>query len=610
MLQLFERAILPPAHVERFVLEQAPDVFMASPLVAVGSVQADYLRAAKRLGIRTVYPVLSWDNLTTKGLVRDVPDLTLVWNEGMADEARSLHGIPTGRIRVVGSTAWDHWFDWAVRRSRDEFCHEVGLPADRPFVLYVGSSWWVVADEVDFVRRWVAALRGHGGLLADIGVLVRPHPQRDSSEWGTADLGGEALAVWPRFGEEPVGDGPRQNYFESIYHSAAVFGISTSAQIEAAIVGRPVHTLITDEFRGTQVGTAHFKHLEDERSSMLVIARSFEEHAELLERSLRGELPDRNDDFVRMFVRPHGLDVPATPLYVEAIEELAAAPAPEPDGGPLLAPILRFAMLPLRRLAVRDVERRRASKPESPERELKTAIRRLSRAPRPVVAGPWAGDETGELLYWIPFLHWAENATFGLADRLCIIAPLEDRAWYAGFRARLVTPEEAAALDGEPLPADPIVALRPQLSAQTPAARLQRRLLDFVPLAAPGAAGGPADRLRRSCLCRRRSCVHGRHAGRARPRYREAAVAVIAAARCLAGDWGPSALVASLTGVPAVVVGEVPTDGLRLATSFLSRPPFAPIEVATEEEAAAAVARLSALYSSRSASGVAATAVS
>ena len=105
--------------------------------------------------------------------------------------------------------------------------------------------------------------------------------------------------MWPRFGEEPVGDSPRQNYFESIYHSAAVFGISTSAQIEAAIVGRPVHTLITDEFRGTQVGTAHFKHLEDEQSSMLVIARSFEEHAELLERSLRGELPDHNDDFVR-----------------------------------------------------------------------------------------------------------------------------------------------------------------------------------------------------------------------------------------------------------------------------------------------------------------------
>ena len=94
------------------------------------------------------------------------------------------------------------------------------------------------------------------------------------------------------------------------------------------------------------------------------------------------------------------------------------------------------------------------------------------------------------------------------------------------------------------------------------------------------------------------------------PEDREAAVAVIAAARCLAGNWGPSALVASLTGVPAVVVGDVPTDGLRLATSFLSRPPFAPIEVATEEEAAGAVARLSALYSSRSASGVAATAVS
>ena len=36
---------------------------MVTPLVGLGSAQADYLRAAKRLGILTAYPVLSWDNL-------------------------------------------------------------------------------------------------------------------------------------------------------------------------------------------------------------------------------------------------------------------------------------------------------------------------------------------------------------------------------------------------------------------------------------------------------------------------------------------------------------------------------------------------------------------
>ena len=193
-----------------------------------------------------------------------------------------------------------------------------------------------------------------------------------------------------------------------------------------------MHTLITDEFRGTQVGTAHFKHLEDERSSMLVIARSFEEHAELLERSLRGELPDRNDGFVRMFVRPHGLDVPATPLYVEAIEELAAAPAPEPDGGPLLAPMT----------AVRDATpppARRSRRRAAPGVEARvTGARAESRYPAAVAGSP-AGRgrpmgrrRDGRAPVLDPVPRPGGEVTLGLAHRLCIIAPLEARAWYAG----------------------------------------------------------------------------------------------------------------------------------------------------------------------------------
>ena len=40
-------------------------------------------------------------------------------------------------------------------------------------------------------------------------------------------------------------------------------GINTTAQIEGAIVGRPVHTVLADDFRFTQEGTLHFHYLED-----------------------------------------------------------------------------------------------------------------------------------------------------------------------------------------------------------------------------------------------------------------------------------------------------------------------------------------------------------
>src|SRR5207245_679826 len=126
-------------------------------------------------------------------------------------------------------------------------------------------------------------------------------------------------AVWPRLPEQILDDAARQNFFESIYYADAVFGINTSAQIESAIVGRPVHALLADEYRDTQQGTLHFHYLKDDDFGHLYVARTLEEHAALLEASLRRDSDDgRTERFVRRFARPLGLDVPATPLFVEA----------------------------------------------------------------------------------------------------------------------------------------------------------------------------------------------------------------------------------------------------------------------------------------------------
>ena len=105
------------------------------------------------------------------------------------------------------------------------------------------------------------------------------------------------------------------NYFDSIYHAAAVVGINTSAQIESAIVGRPVHTVLAEEYRDTQQGTLHFHYLQAEEFGHLHVGRTMDEHLDQLEESLRGrDDRERNERFLRRFVRPFGLDVPATPL--------------------------------------------------------------------------------------------------------------------------------------------------------------------------------------------------------------------------------------------------------------------------------------------------------
>ena len=321
------RAIPTDPAIDAFLREHAPDVVAVTPLIEPGAPQSEYLRSAGRLGIRTAYCVASWDNLTNKGLVHGPVDLVLVWNEAMKREAVEMHGVPSDRVVVSGAAAFDHWFDWQPSRTREAFCAEVGLPAAQPYLLYLCSSKFVGPGEARFVRQWLATLRGAGGRRRDAGVLIRPHPQ-NADQWRDVDLRAcGPTIVWPA-GEAPVDARTRNDYFDSMYHAAAVIGLNTTAAIEAAIVGRPVYTVLAEDYRDTQEGTLHFRHLRDAGGGVLHVAGSMDEHMAQLEAALAATAaPDpRLRPFVRAFIRPHGLDVPATPRVVEALERLAVRP--------------------------------------------------------------------------------------------------------------------------------------------------------------------------------------------------------------------------------------------------------------------------------------------
>jgi hypothetical protein len=149
------------------------------------------------------------------------------------------------------------------------------------------------------------------------------------------------------YGSLPLDERSKEDYFESLHYGAAVVGLNTSAFLEGAIVGRPVHTIVDPEFRERQEGTLHFHYLLSVGGGVLRLARSFDEHRAQLSASLReGEEPDRNASFVREFIRPFGLERSATDILVEAVEDLGATPAPAPDRAPAWAPAARAAMLP------------------------------------------------------------------------------------------------------------------------------------------------------------------------------------------------------------------------------------------------------------------------
>ena len=327
-LRAMNAAIATDPVLDDYLRQMAPDVLALTPLVEPGSPQAEYLRSARSLGIRTAYCVASWDNLTNKGLVHGAVDLVTVWNEAMKQEAVDMHRVPAERVAVTGAAPFDHWFAWQPSGSRGDFCARVGLPADRPFVLYVCSSKFVAPREVPFVREWIGHLRATGSPLRHAGVLVRPHPQ-NAEQWQGVDLSGLGpVVVWPSGGAAPVDESTRRDYFDSMYFSGAVVGVNTTAEIECAIVGRPVHALRVPEFQGTQDGTLHFRYLRDAGGGVVRMADDAASHLRQLETSLQDPADGerRGRAFVEAFVRPYGRDVPAAPRVVDALEQLAARP--------------------------------------------------------------------------------------------------------------------------------------------------------------------------------------------------------------------------------------------------------------------------------------------
>jgi len=347
-LRLAEHALPTNPEIERFLAARAPDVVLFTPYLGLRSIQPEFLRAAQALGLRTAICVKSWDNLTSKSLVRPIPDRLFVWNEVQRREAAALHGIPAERVAVTGAQCFDDWFAWPAR-PRAEFCAKVGLDPERPYVLYACCSPWTGQPEVEFIRRWIAALRARSGVLADVGILVRPHPKRPDPVL-QAELGAlPGVVVFPREAHAPTDAGSKADYFDSIYHSAAVVGLNTSAMIEAAIVGRPVLTVLDPAYERVQQGTLHFRYLLEVGGGLLRVSRSLEEHAGRLEAAVEGrdEGAARAAEFVAEFVRPRGLDVAATPVFVDEIERLAGSSAPRPYRTPAPLRPLRALLAPL-----------------------------------------------------------------------------------------------------------------------------------------------------------------------------------------------------------------------------------------------------------------------
>ena len=94
------------------------------------------LHEAKKKNIKNMAMVRSWDNLTSKGLIRVIPEKLLVWNEIVKNEAKKYHFIKDSLISIVGIVHYDSYKN-LEQKSREEFIKDIGGDVTKKIALVV-----------------------------------------------------------------------------------------------------------------------------------------------------------------------------------------------------------------------------------------------------------------------------------------------------------------------------------------------------------------------------------------------------------------------------------------------------------------------------------------
>lgn len=204
---------------------------------------ADLMTEAKKRGIDTVGMVRSWDNMTSKGLLRILPDRFVVHNEIIKSELARFNGVEPASVTPVGIPHYDRYVR-PTHTERAAFLADFGLDPKKKTVLYAPVGDRYVRDNgLDLLV--IQTLR-----TLDCNVLVRLPPTDSVTGAKTSAEAGHVAVyetgVRPWSGE--IGGGAKTNeigeadealLIDSLTFADVVVTGQSTIVIDAAAFDRP-----------------------------------------------------------------------------------------------------------------------------------------------------------------------------------------------------------------------------------------------------------------------------------------------------------------------------------------------------------------------------------
>lgn len=230
--------------VQRQLRRLRPDaLFCLTPFIPDEELTA---RVCAMQGMPTCTSILSFDNLTTRSWIPVLFDSYLLWNRHNA--AQLLRGYPeaaTRDVTLVGTPQFDFYWDPRYLWSEDEWRRALGLPPDRPVLLFGGGYFSCAPHEPQFLRHLDEAITQHE-LPGDPLILFRRHPVDPIGRWEPILRTARNVIhddPWEFrsqiLGHTNVGHQDIAKLASTLQHTIAHINVASTMTLDGAILDRP-----------------------------------------------------------------------------------------------------------------------------------------------------------------------------------------------------------------------------------------------------------------------------------------------------------------------------------------------------------------------------------
>lgn len=248
-----------------------PDVVFLAHLF--GDTEIAILREAKKRNIKSVGFINSWDKLTSRCILRILPDWLIVPNEITKKEAIKYHDVKNETIFISGPPQFD-LYKKILFTPREEFCKNLNIDPLKKIILFCPIGRTFSAADWNIVEI-LNRLFESGHLGSGVHVIVR-FPPNDTVEIRDNINKGRFSFVVPgvRFSSERGVDwdmnfNDLQSLADNIYHSSLAICFFSTMSIDASILNKPVinidfSAIKSDSFYKTPrpfSGMSHYKNI-------------------------------------------------------------------------------------------------------------------------------------------------------------------------------------------------------------------------------------------------------------------------------------------------------------------------------------------------------------